>query len=983
MIVTLLLLLSLSFTAEWNSIISENPSEAFFSLESTSGTTTTVKFSLDGYYSDDIYLGDDVFTKIFVEGGTSSLKEGVPDLPQFSSSLIIPDESKMGIRIIDSEYIDIENIDIISSKGNLSRLIDPSEIDYLFSSIYDKDEFFPSKLAYLRTPYILRDHRGQTIVCHPFQYNPIAKTLRVYHSITLEIYEDGSSTRNVKTRSRSNFQDKINKEFQSIYDSHFINSTNTNNRFEYLDDRGSMLIISYGDFMDEMAPFIEWKNQMGVPTEIVNVSSIGSNSNSIKSYIEDYYYDNGLTFVLLVGDINQIPSPSLSGSASDPSYGFIEGGSNDYYAEVIIGRFSANNPNEVITQVERSIEYEKYPQNNAAWYSKALGVASNQGPGMNGYTDDDFNEWLWNTILSGFTYDSYQGIYDGSGGTATQGITAINNGVSIINYTGHGSISSWGNGAPISASQVNSLSNNNKLPFVITVGCNVGEFNNSTSCFAETWLRATNNGEPAGAIAHFGSTISQSWEPPMHGQWAMNKILTESYENNITRSLGGITTNGCMHMNDAQGSNGINETKYWTFFGDPSLWLRTDQPSSLTIYHDDAVMIGQSELVVDTGADDVLVSFSKNGELIDSKYSQGGIAIMDLSSGTNQPGDLDMVVTGFNAIPYMSVVSVLNAEGAYLVMDDYELSSADVDPGSSLSVSLTFENIGNDAATDISVSLSSTSDYVSIQDGSDFISYLSSGSSTTAGPFTFNVSGNAPFGHQFSLNFSFVSGDDLWDSNINMTVGELVESFETGDFTYLPWEFSGESDWAIQIGDVSSGTYSARSGVLSDAEQGQNINSDILVNITTVEDGTISFAKKTSCEDVGSSSGSYYDYLAFYIDGVEQDKWAGESDWSNVSFPVTAGEHELMWRFNKDQGVSSGDDTVWIDDIVFPPCDSASGLVLGDLNYDSAINVLDVVTLINMILGVLEPDYLSGDMNVDGNLDVLDIVLIVSIITTS
>ena len=79
---------------------------------------------------------------------------------------------------------------------------------------------------------------------------------------------------------------------------------------------------------------------------------------------------------------------------------------------------------------------------------------------MNGYTDDDFNEWMWDTILSGFTYDDYQGIYDPSG-TDSQGISAINNGVSLINYTGHGSISSWGNGASLSTSQVNSLTNNN------------------------------------------------------------------------------------------------------------------------------------------------------------------------------------------------------------------------------------------------------------------------------------------------------------------------------------------------------------------------------------------------------------------------------------------------------------------------------------------------------------------------------------------
>ena len=169
-----------------------------------------------------------------------------------------------------------------------------------------------------------------------------------------------------------------------------------------------------------------------------------------------------------MGDIAQIPSPSVGGSASDPSYGFIEG--NDSYAEVIVGRFSGSNPAHIATQVERSIEYEQSPQSGADWYDNALGIASNQGPGFGGYTDDDFNDFMWETVLSDFTYDSYEGIYDGSGGTLSQGINAINDGVSLINYTGHGSISSWGNGAPLSTSNVNSLTNDNLLPFVITVG---------------------------------------------------------------------------------------------------------------------------------------------------------------------------------------------------------------------------------------------------------------------------------------------------------------------------------------------------------------------------------------------------------------------------------------------------------------------------------------------------------------------------------
>ena len=70
---------------------------------------------------------------------------------------------------------------------------------------------------------------------------------------------------------------------------------------------------------------------------------------------------------------------------------------------------------------------------------------------------------------------------------------------------------------------------------MITVGCNVGEFQSTSACFTETWQRATNGGEPTGSIAHFGSTISQSWTPPMHGQYAMNLIIAERYDEHLAR----------------------------------------------------------------------------------------------------------------------------------------------------------------------------------------------------------------------------------------------------------------------------------------------------------------------------------------------------------------------------------------------------------------------------------------------------------------
>ena len=111
----------------------------------------------------------------------------------------------------------------------------------------------------------------------------------------------------------------------------------------------------------------------------------------------------------------------------------------------------------------------------------------------------------------------------------------------------------------------------------------------------------------------------------MHGQYAMNLILTESYENHITRSMGGITTNGCLYMNDAQGSSGMNETNYWTLFGDPSLEVRTDQPTSLSISHDAAIVLGQSEMIVNTGVSNALVALSRDDQLL-TYYSSDGAA---------------------------------------------------------------------------------------------------------------------------------------------------------------------------------------------------------------------------------------------------------------------------------------------------------------------------------------------------------------------
>ena len=57
--------------------------------------------------------------------------------------------------------------------------------------------------------------------------------------------------------------------------------------------------------------------------------------------------------------------------------------------------------------------------------------------------------------------------------------------------------------------------------------------------------------------------------------------------------------------------------------------------------------------------------------------------------------------------------------------------------------------------------------------------------------------------------------------------------------------------------------------------------------------------------------------------------------------------------------------------------------MLGDINFDNTIDVLDVVLIVNIILNVLDPNELqalAADLNQDEAINVLDIVQIVNII---
>ncbi len=509
----------------------------------------------------------------------SAIKEkGNPELPKFTRSIMIPGTSDFAAKIISSKYEDI-SLPIIPSKGILSRIINPDDVPYSFSSLYTKDSFYPMDRFSFDEPYLIRDSRGVALNIYPFAYNPVKKILRIYTNIELEITFTGSNLKNSTQRSDI----KANKYFEPMLSNHFLNyqAVSSLKSTRTVEENGRMLIISHNDFINAMQPFVNHKNNRGLNTEIVSMNDVGITAAQVRTYIQNRYNsDNSITFVLLVGDHSQVPTLMVNGGGSDPSFSLVSG--SDNYPDIIIGRFSAENVNQVETMVTRSLFYENMTEQE--WFHSGMGIASSEGTG----DDNEYDyEHLRNirTGLLGWHYNQIGEFYEGSQGgadpngepTVAQISNSINSGSSIINFTGHGSNTSWGWFAPnwvdiYSNNNVNSLTNDDRLPFVFSVACVVGNFT-STTCFAESWLRASNSStnRPTGAIGFYGSSINQDWQPPMQAQDRFNELLIN--EDYIT--FGGLCYNASWSMMDEYGSgaeqSGTNMFLAWHIFGDPSI----------------------------------------------------------------------------------------------------------------------------------------------------------------------------------------------------------------------------------------------------------------------------------------------------------------------------------------------------------------------------------------------------------------------------
>ena len=809
----ILLLSFIGLTAE-QIVVSQYPDD--IRLINSNPNNMELEFTLGSFYREPVTINGDSWYHLFLKKEGITLEAGMPQVPVLARSLIIPATAKMHLNITNSEYVEL-TLPVAPSKGNLTRDIDPATIPYTFADFYQSGESYPAEIAYLTEPFILRDYRGITVRFQPFIYYPATQTLRVYTKLNISIYAQGTDLTNALLNPKTSYS----RYFESTYQNMFLNFSAA--KYPSLDEEGRILVIKHNMFDATIQPWVDWKRQLGFTVDVVDVTQAGSTAANIKTYIQNQYdLNNGLMFVQLVGDAPQVPTLTYAGGGSDPSYALLAG--NDNYYDIFVGRFSAQTVAELETQVTRSIYYERDIAPGATWLEKAIGIASAEGGSGQGDMGESDITHMNNirTDLLNYGYTTIDQIYD-PGATAAQVSNSVNQGRGFINYCGHGADTYWVT-TNFNNNNANALTNDYMLPLIVSVACVNGNFVSQT-CFAEAWMRSVNEttNAPAGAIAFWGSTINQSWAPPMRGQDEVTDLLV----GNLKYRVGGLLFNGAHKMIEVYGSQGLADARTWTIFGDASLMVRTKNPQVITATFNPVLFLGMSSFAVQT-IPGGRITLTNNGIIYGKGIADAtGNCVINLDIIPDLPMDMTLTISAFDYQTYIQTIQVLPSSGPYLVVEETTFSDVNDNiftTGETVFLDMNLSNIGSETATSVSVTLSTNDSYVTLLNPTLTIGDIDSGNVSSTGTFQIQLSNSIPDEHTVNLHIFIATSDgETFENNCSFIA-------YAPDITWGPLQINdslGNNNGRIDAGENVTITFNVTNSGHCDAA---DISTTLIVN---------------------------------------------------------------------------------------------------------------------------------------------------------
>lgn len=482
--------------------------------------------------------------------------------------------------------------------------------------------------------------------------------------------------------------------------------------------RAKMLIISHPNLANYQKEYIKWKRALGLDVDVVNRVDIGNSVNEIKSFLVTYYHQHHPDYLLLLGDVTGnysiptafFPSPEYQeNDADDHQYTLIEG--DDYFPEMLVGRFSFNEINEFRNMANKTIVYESNPFTaEPSWMKRSLVVAGNYAEGgLRPTTPVYMSRWLRNKMLNkGYAQvDSvfYPPTYPGT----TSITSAINRGVQFISYRGWGDANGW-HYPSFHNPDLDNIVSYQKMPVVFSIVCNTGDFANPVNpCFGEKWMRMGSVERPNGSVAFVGPS-------DLHTKTRLNNSISSGAFRSIldfgVRGFGSSVLMGKVELYK-NFPNDLNNDQYVAFYyhvynllADPSLNLWVLEPNEIpqnllpSSYSASASHIAISA----PGLENAMVSGTKNDDTYSYARVIDQVAILPIDP--EESGDLKITISKNNHKPLIKILSPVDDGGLGII--DNSVADTFINPNQSIEATITLKNYGNQTVNLDSVDFETT-----------------------------------------------------------------------------------------------------------------------------------------------------------------------------------------------------------------------------------------------------------------------------------
>ncbi|MDY0325100.1 MAG: C25 family cysteine peptidase [Candidatus Cloacimonadaceae bacterium] len=1012
-----------------------------------------LRLSVDKYLLQSVDSKAGSFDEISIEGYGYSSRIGEAQLPMTSRIVAVPLGAQVKFEILSQETRVLDRKDsgitrsIIPAQPSVSKSADLSSIVFeRNAAFYARNEFNQTPNFRIEEIGMMRGLRLFQFYFEPIRYNPVTGALEIVSTADIRVEflnPDLAATQEMLAKTAS-------AEFEALYAKSIFNYDG-GYRTQLVRYPTKMVILCPAAYTSNIQSYVDWKTEQGFAVNVVTVGTgamVANTAAAIKSYMQNLWNsatteNPAPTYLLIIGDESGTITVATNTGATDShvtDMSYVRLNGSDYLPEMYHGRFSVSSTTELANIITKTITYEKTLMPDLSYLGKTVliagadsGFAPTHGNGAINYATAEY----FNTA-HGITSNNY--LYPASQTSDAVIIANANEGRGYINYTAHGSETSWGD-PTFTVSNVNAMTNANKYGVMVGNCCITNWFNYSSPCFGEAIIRKAN----AGGVAYIGGINSTYWDEdyywavgyktPINGtapaynasKLGVNDAMFHTHEEDTSNWA--TTTGETIFMGNmaVQQSGSSLKNYYWEIYhimGDPSLMTYMGVPTVNNASYPNQILIGATQITV-TAAPYSRVALTMGGTIYGTAIvPAGGSLNLPITAFTNV-GTAKMTITAQNKITLQTDVSIIPNSGPYVsvsntVYRDNNNNVAEYNETGRFNV--TYQNVGSVTTTNVVTTLTCATSGITITDNSETIASLAAGASTTVNnAYTFNIADNVANGTVANFTITMVSGSETWVHNFtqiinapaltfgNMTVsdpapgnnngrldpgetvtitmplnntgaaaslagsatltsptsgitintgsasfaaiaaagsrnltfsitasssmtigtvaslvfnatagtytanktetpaiGLILEDFETGDFSSFPW-IPSTIPWTVVNTGAYAGTYAAKSGTIPAYGSTTMETTRILSS-----PGTLTFWYKVSSE-------TNYDKLKFYIDGVLQGTgWSGTVDWTQASYPLTAGTRALKWEYMKDVSTDTGSDCAWIDNIIFP-----------------------------------------------------------------